>query len=133
MANIQGLVQYYSDELEIKSFRKNLILTLSEQQLQEFGIDLEEEKRKDAEDEVKRKSVEFQIRKTQIEQQLRKQGMDPSKVDIGKILSDDDPEKTEEDDEEDNFFDTPLGMATTMTGFAATCLGIVYWWKQASS
>lgn len=132
LAKIEGNVQFFSDEVEIKSFRKNLILTLSDEQLQEYGIDLEEEKRRDAEDEEKRKNTELQIRKIQIEEQLKKQGMDPSRVDISKILSDD-PEKTEEEEEEETFFDTPLGLATTVAGFAAAWTGIVYWWKQANS
>lgn len=124
----EGNPQLYTDEIEIKNFRRNLINSLSNAEIAKLGINVEEEKVKEEQDENKKKEVENMIRKSRIEQSLKNQGIDPSTVDTNKLMGEEGQEEAEE--EAESFLDTPVGMLTALGGVIAVAAGAFYLFKK---
>lgn len=115
--------QLYNDENEIKSFRRNLIACLTEEEKQKFGIDSAVEEVRDQQDLTRKKEVENQMKKSYIEQTLKNQGIDPSKVNTNDLID-------EEEEKEESFLESPVGAISVIGGLIAVCAGAIYLWKK---
>ena len=116
--------QLYTDEVEAKNFRRNLLAWLTDEEKKEYDINEDVEIVKEQQDIVKGKMIESQIKKSLMEKSLRSQGIDPASV------KDEEIAKTEEEDEEESFLESPLGALSVIGGLLAIGAGALYFWKK---
>lgn len=103
----------------MKKFRKNVISTLSDKEVKEFGINMEEEKENEKKDQAKLEKLEGEYKKALLEQEMKAQGI--ANPETGKPTSNE-----EEEDEDETFLESPLGSAVALLGVAAVGVGIFY-------
>lgn len=102
----------------MKKFRNDLISTLSEDQVKEYGINLEEEKEKANRDKEKRDYIEREYKKALKKEDYKQRGLDPNLVD-----QEEEEEQEEEEDDED---DTTFTVLTALGAVAAVGVGLFY-------
>lgn len=122
----EGNPQLYSDELEIKGFRRNLIAWLDEGEKEKLGINQNDEETKAKNDMNKKKEIENQIKKNYLEKSLKSQGIDPKTVNTEELMG----MECDEEEEEEGFIESPLGVVSILGGILAIGAGIVYLWNK---